>query len=69
MGNNFRVRLPGVFLSLLFMIVYSLKGFFKLLGIGLDDYLYLVPLGPEFGQISTIKSGRLIELNRVNNRG
>ena len=41
MGNNFGVHLPGV-LSLLFIIVYSLKGFFKLLRIGLDNYLYLV---------------------------
>ena len=41
MGNNFGVRLPGIFLSLLSIIMYSLKGFSKLLGIGLDNYLYL----------------------------
>ena len=49
--------------------MYSLKGFSELLGIGLDDCLYLVPPGPELGQISTIKGGRLIELNGVDSRG
>ena len=29
--------------------MYFFKGFFKLLGIGLDNYLYLVILGLEFG--------------------
>ena len=44
MGDNFGVHLPGIFLSLLSIIIYSLKGFSKLLGIGLDNYLYLVLL-------------------------
>ena len=44
MGNNFGVHLPGIFLSLLSIIIYSLKGFSKLLGIGLNNYLYLVLL-------------------------
>ena len=44
MGDSFGVRLPGVFLSLLSIIVYSLEGFSKLLGIGLDNCLYLVLL-------------------------
>ena len=44
MGDNFGVRLLGIFLSLLFIIMYSFKGFFKLLGIGLNDCLYLVLL-------------------------
>ena len=49
--------------------MYSLEGFFELLGIGLDDCLYLVPPGPELGQVSTIKGGRFVELNGVDSRG
>ena len=49
--------------------MYSLEGFFKLLGISLNNYLYLVPPGPELGQVNIIKGGRLIELNGVNSRG
>ena len=69
MGNSFGVRLLGIFLFLLFIIVYFLEGFFELFGIGLDDYLYLVLPGLEFGQISTIKGGRFVELNGVDSRG
>ena len=50
-------------------IVYSLEGFSELLGIGLDNCLYLVPPGPELGQVNTIKGGRLIKLNGVDSRG
>ena len=43
------VKDKGVISKVRAYIVYSFKGFFKLLGIGFDDYLYLVPSGPEFG--------------------
>ena len=49
--------------------MYSLKKFFKLLKIGLDNYLYLIPPGFKFKEVNTIKGSRFIKLNGVNNHG
>ena len=49
-------------------IIYSLKEFFQLLGISLDNYLYLVSSSFKLKQVSMIKSNKLIKLYGVNNR-
>ena len=48
--------------------MYSFQEFSKLLGVNLDDCLFLILLSLELKQVNIIKSARVIKLNRVNNR-